>query len=108
MDPFKPPRKGPAKRPVQMGVGHIAGPSPPSAQKPAGPPPSGRKQHGLLQTLNKLEQESEDRAFELIRLRVRLRPAVAGSAYCPSRRNMLLYQCGPQIVHPVYYGCSCV
>lgn len=74
MDPFKPPRKGnpTAKRGnLPMGVGHI--PSPPVAYKQPGggaPPPSGRKQHGLLQTLNKLEQESEDRAFELIRLRV--------------------------------------
>ena len=44
-------------------------PAPPSAWKP-NHPPSGRKQQGLLQTINKLEQESENRAFELINLRV--------------------------------------
>lgn len=73
MDPFKSPKKGmgPKKPGAPPGFGgHGFGmlPTPPTAYKPQAPP-SGRKQQGLLQTINKLEQESEDRAFELIRLR---------------------------------------
>lgn len=44
-------------------------PAPPAFGHP-GATPSGRKQQGLLQTLSKVEQESEDRAFEIIKLRV--------------------------------------
>lgn len=50
-------------------------PGPPGMPRPAsslaGRRPLPGPNHGLLQTLNKLEQESETRAFELINLRVR-------------------------------------
>lgn len=48
--------------------GYMGMPAPPSSQKTGATPAV--KGKGLLQTINKLEQESEDRAFELIRLRV--------------------------------------
>jgi hypothetical protein len=65
-------------------------PGPPGMPRPtsslAGRRPLPAPNHGLLQTLNKLEQESETRAFELINLRVR----VAETVYCTS-------QCRPSL-----------
>lgn len=80
MEPPRPSRSDkprgtrPTARAKDAGLGHAVPasrfPQPPSGY-PKQAPPSGRKQQGLLQTLNKLEQESENRAFELIHLRVR-------------------------------------
>ncbi|MEW5303757.1 MAG: hypothetical protein WDW36_006417 [Sanguina aurantia] len=47
-------------------IGHS--PAPPSVA-PGGRPRPQREQQGLLQTLSKVEQQSEDRAFEIIKLR---------------------------------------
>lgn len=61
---------GPSGMPGFMGM-----PQPPSSRGNAPGAGGAAKGKGLLQTINKLEQVSEDRAFELIRLRVSSHPS---------------------------------
>lgn len=86
-------------------------PAPPAFGHP-GATPSGRKQQGLLQTLSKVEQESEDRAFEIIKLRVgqsRQNPVLATlslslscfpmKAPCTRTCVFITYRCFNTVMH---------